>query len=438
MQDARSQERSQPYPPIRMRPDVWNDGRPSSSAGEGLGGAPEDEHRKGDDVEQAERASLASLSQQATMLSNARRNPYPPPLGPNDYPSQIPFNPPSNLSRPPDAPPHYYTNFHPLSAPQYQHHHPTLLHHSPQQLPLPLGGVPSPSFSQPSLHTQQANSRPASAGDMYHSNSNAYSPPLPSPADFQPQHRHSYPHSSYMASSSYPPLPTPTSVPTTPSVLVPTSRPSTAGANAMSSLALDPVPVGAFRPSSAPPPSDSITAALHLASQNRARYHSGSPVLAYNPAREPSAPTKAIVHRGGVKYAVGTSNLGGKGASGGVVVGTSKAKLAELQASCYSCGTASAKLVLRGNDVEFGPRAEFTCLRCLPASSEGTSHVGDVEDQHYSDTMSAAVDHLEGQPVRRTRIITPEQTARDLPAEYKRQAMICAYLSLRLHLAQLR
>ncbi|ORY73868.1 hypothetical protein BCR35DRAFT_314909 [Leucosporidium creatinivorum] len=292
---------------------------------------------------------------------------------------------------------------------------------------MPLGGVPSPSFPQQSFQAQQANQRPSSAGEMYNNSNNGYSPPLPHPVSFQPQHRHSLPHGSYMAPNSYPPLHTPTSLPNTPSILAATSRPNTAGASAMSSLTLDPGSVGAFRPTSAPPPSDSITAALHLASQNRALYHSGSPVLAYNPAREPSAPTKAIVHRGGVKYAVGTSNLSGKGASGGVVVGTSKAKLAELQASCYSCGTASAKLILRGNDVEFGPRAEFTCLRCLPTDSAGTgsSNVGDVEDQHYSDTMSAAVDQLEGHPVRRTRIITPEQTAKHLPAEYKRQGMIC-------------
>lgn len=197
----------------------------------------------------------------------------------------------------------------------------------------------------------------------------------------------------------------------------------------MSNLKLEPHSNlgGALDHTPSAPASHDIQGALRLASTNRSLYYSGSPVLAYNPAREPSAPTKAIVHRGGVKYAVGTSNLGGKGSAGGVVVGTSKAKLAELQASCYSCGTPAAKLILRGNDVEFGPRAEFTCLKCLPHDGEarGSSTVVDVEEQRYADTMSAAVDLLEGHQVRTARIITPEQTARELSPEYKRQGMIC-------------
>ena len=338
-----------------------------------------------------------------------------------DVPSHLPptasSSSASNPSQPPLDAPQYYQALHSSIPPHYAHNPPFYL---PPQVPQQFGALPSPPFQHQSHF--QAHSRPSSAGDSNYNNGKQASPVLPSAAYYQ-QHRHSYP------GISFPPFPTPNSLPSTPAPTQ-TPRPSTAGAasgpSALSSaFSMHPHPTVSSGVASPPAP-PTINVVLQRASVARATYHSGDPVLAYNPAREPSAPTKAIVHRGGVKYAVGTSNPNGKGAIGGVVVGSGKAKLAELQASCYVCGQASAKLILRGNDVEFGPRAEFTCLSCLPPDAGTiTSDVGDIEDQQYSSTLSAAIDRLEGLPVRTARIVTPEQTQRELPAAYKSQGMAC-------------
>lgn len=386
----------------------------------------------------ANRAAGGTAQAQATMMHHQGGPAYAQP-GMYDFPSHLAptasasISSSSNPSRPPlEAAPQYYQAFNASIPPQYSQHQPAFYLPQHQQQ---LGALPSPPFQQqPQL---QSLSRPSSSGDSNYSNGKIPSPPLPSAAYYQ-QHRHSYPN------VSYPALHTPNSLPSTPA-LPNLSRPSTsggAGSSSSSMFSLNPhstISSSMPTPSSAQPPpaaAASIEAILQRASISRSTYHSGDPVLAYNPAREPSAPTKAIVHRGGVKYAVGTTSLNGKGANGGVVVGTGKAKLAELQASCYACGTVTAKLILRGNDVEFGPRAEFTCLACLPADAvTAATDVGDIEDQQYTDTLSAAVDRLEGLTVRTARIVTPEQTIKQLPASHKSTGMACGYLSpsARLH-----
>ncbi|GAA5893950.1 hypothetical protein JCM6882_003136 [Rhodosporidiobolus microsporus] len=97
--------------------------------------------------------------------------------------------------------------------------------------------------------------------------------------------------------------------------------------------------------------------ALHLASTARTAHRTSAPVLAFNPAREPASSARQRVQSEyGVTYSVASS-----GSNKG------KAKSAEVPASCWTCQTARAKVILRGADLSgFAPRLHFTCLDCLP------------------------------------------------------------------------
>lgn len=104
--------------------------------------------------------------------------------------------------------------------------------------------------------------------------------------------------------------------------------------------------------------------------------------------------------------------LSGKGGRGG----GSKKSLLELAPTCWECGIEVARLVLRGPDVErLVPRCRMACLSCAPAvvdrvgveeggEGEGeairarrsTSEQAEADEATYFDTLSAAVDMLEG------------------------------------------
>ncbi|SCV73731.1 BQ2448_6161 [Microbotryum intermedium] len=187
---------------------------------------------------------------------------------------------------------------------------------------------------------------------------------------------------------------------------------------------------------------------LAKAMRMRAELRASPPVLPYNPAREPSASTKPIVQRDGVKYALMTSR-----SSASTGDGTSrpmKAKQAEVSATCQNCETSIAKLMLRGKDVEFAPQVEFKCLACLlcevdkrtaeteisvngqstarsgPSTQMAVGNSGQAETKvTYADTMSAEIDRMEGRDVAAVVIDPPVEVSRNLPAHIKKQAFTC-------------
>ncbi|KWU42842.1 hypothetical protein RHOSPDRAFT_35569 [Rhodotorula sp. JG-1b] len=116
-------------------------------------------------------------------------------------------------------------------------------------------------------------------------------------------------------------------------------------------------------------PADRTLATLQAASRERDAHRTSAPILAFNPAREPSATGKKIVESPhGVTYAVAAS-----GESKG------KAKSAEVMANCWSCNLPRAKCIMRGSDLAgWTPKVNFQCLDCLsvqetqadPAASE--------------------------------------------------------------------
>lgn len=104
-------------------------------------------------------------------------------------------------------------------------------------------------------------------------------------------------------------------------------------------------------------PADRTLATLQAASRERDAHRTSAPILAFNPAREPSATGKKIVESPhGVTYAVAAS-----GESKG------KAKSAEVMANCWSCKLPRAKCIMRGSDLAgWTPKVNFQCLDCLP------------------------------------------------------------------------
>ncbi|GAA5920445.1 hypothetical protein JCM1841_004557 [Sporobolomyces salmonicolor] len=196
---------------------------------------------------------------------------------------------------------------------------------------------------------------------------------------------------------------------------------------------------------------------LQLASTERVLHRTSAPVLAFNPAREPAASGKQLVHSEyGVTYAVASS-----GSSKG------KAKSAEVPATCWTCGDPRAKVILRGSDLSgWAPRLNFTCLKCLPvenrqerpppdnsahdanggdaagSGSEDTdaSAVGNKvsrlpsPSEHdrvtFKDTFSGAVDllvgdHDVGSHGEREVLLSPSETGKGLPGHIRRQALTC-------------
>jgi len=163
---------------------------------------------------------------------------------------------------------------------------------------------------------------------------------------------------------------------------------------------------------------------VHAASSARRIFRSRPPPLAFNPAREPSASarlTKTLTSQGLVVPA--------QGAKGKAVL--------EVVGSCWTCGEPSCKVILRGQDLSFGPRLSFTCLACVPEAGQsqspedGNKRAGskrpkaDEKEAVYSDTLSAAVDVIEGSDIRRDEEETPEATCSRLPEQLKPQGMKC-------------
>ncbi|GAA5884927.1 hypothetical protein JCM3774_004580 [Rhodotorula dairenensis] len=216
-------------------------------------------------------------------------------------------------------------------------------------------------------------------------------------------------------------------------------------------------------------------ATLQAASRERDAHRTAAPILAFNPAREPSATGKQLVESPyGVTYAVAAS-----GQSKG------KAKSAEVTATCWSCNLPRAKCIMRGSDLGgWTPRVQFQCLDCLPieetndpaaaraarderlaarafeefqqqstATAAPASHtstsppVAAAPPQHehdritFRDTFSGAVDEIvrsqatpgaaaagddvAAPPSNSRLLLPPEETAKGLSASFKRQAMCC-------------
>ncbi|GAA5862802.1 hypothetical protein JCM1840_002679 [Sporobolomyces johnsonii] len=230
----------------------------------------------------------------------------------------------------------------------------------------------------------------------------------------------------------------------TPSASLPSTSSSTAASTLTSSA-----PLTGVRPETIP--------TLQLASTERVIHRTSAPVLAFNPAREPAASGKQLVHSEyGVTYAVASS-----GSSKG------KAKSAEVPATCWTCGDHRAKVILRGSDLSgWAPRLNFTCLNCLPVehrqdlpppdNSAHDSNGGDAagsgaEDndssaggnkasglpppsEHdrvtFKDTFSGAVDvlvgdHDAGRHDQREVLLPPSETGKSLPGHIRRQALTC-------------
>ncbi len=164
---------------------------------------------------------------------------------------------------------------------------------------------------------------------------------------------------------------------------------------------------------------------VHAASSARRVFRSRPPPLTFNPAREPSASarlSKTLTSQGLVVPAQGSKG---------------KAVL-EIVGSCWTCGEPSCKVILRGQDLSFSPRLTFTCLACVPEAdrsespeAEGGKRAGskraktDEKEAVYSDTLSAAVDVIEGVDIRRKEEETPEATCSRLPETLKPQGMKC-------------
>lgn len=221
----------------------------------------------------------------------------------------------------------------------------------------------------------------------------------------------------------------------------------------------------------------STLATLQEAFRERAMHNSSAPILAFNPAREPSASGKQLVETDfGVTYAVA-----GSGQSKG------KVKSAEVIVACKTCDVTRVKCIMRGADLGgWMPRVNFKCLDCLPpeayshdaAASEArderlaarafeefqqsstSSSAPSLQSvspppppqQHehdsvtFRDTFSGAVDeivrsqttpafgtsslplddsHRSAAYPQSRLLLAPEETARGLSASFKRQALCC-------------
>ncbi|GAA5977894.1 hypothetical protein JCM10908_005135 [Rhodotorula pacifica] len=256
--------------------------------------------------------------------------------------------------------PDYYPPSAPLSAESYSHaqHAPTRPYYGESYSapsPLPYASSQQPYASSPHPYsTHPAPSRRASS-ELY---THGWRPPQPS--SLLPPPSSAYPpHTEATSTLRYAHYPTPPP---------PSAR-----------TAISPLPI---RPASHPAAfvaadygtepqaavAEATVATLQQASRERDAHRTAAPILAFNPAREPSATGKQIVESPfGVTYAVANS-----GQSKG------KAKSAEVMATCWSCNLPRAKCIMRGSDLGgWTPRVQFQCLDCLP-----------VEETH--DTTSAA------------------------------------------------
>ncbi|ORY73869.1 hypothetical protein BCR35DRAFT_306984 [Leucosporidium creatinivorum] len=83
-------------------------------------------------------------------------------------------------------------------------------------------------------------------------------------------------------------------------------------------------------------------------------------------------------------------------------LGKSKKNQLEVQSSCWTCGDRIARFVLRGDVSQVvATRSSCACVNCLPTgdvqvNEEGGQKRGSNDHATYQDTISAAVDRLEG------------------------------------------
>lgn len=149
--------------------------------------------------------------------------------------------------------------------------------------------------------------------------------------------------------------------------------------------------------------------AVRLASALRSAFHtSPNTPLAFNPAR--MAPD--------VPLATGKAKPR---------AGRGKPTL-ELQASCWTCGEVKAKLIVRGEDINFPARASFTCYQCVVPDDEVESAADGAKGHSpsYADTISAAVDEFQGvRDINEEEQLAMVDSVKSLPLELQSKAMQC-------------
>lgn len=122
------------------------------------------------------------------------------------------------------------------------------------------------------------------------------------------------------------------------------------------------------------------------------------------------------------------------GGSGASTPSRTKKNLLEVQSSCWTCGDSIARLVLRGADLEqvISTKGSGSCLSCLPAVEarveEETEQAREpIDGATYEDTISAAVDRLQGLKLAEEaqEAPAPQTAAAKLPDELKEDAFTC-------------
>lgn len=183
-------------------------------------------------------------------------------------------------------------------------------------------------------------------------------------------------------------------------------------------------PLCAHLPVTAPPlpattKRDSAAAAATLAHVASLRRGQLGPGIPNQPSTTASDSTSCL------------GSLAGRGGRGG---GTKKLHR-ELMAACWICGEEKARLVLRGPDVEqMVPRCHLRCLKCAqvdPIEERGgvtrSSKQAAQDEWTYQDTLSAAVDLLEGVKLEDQGRQHEAWHLDELPTSVKAEAMICEH-----------
>lgn len=111
----------------------------------------------------------------------------------------------------------------------------------------------------------------------------------------------------------------------------------------------------------------------------------------------------------------------------------------DVSTICYTCGDSIGRLVLRGPTIEqMVPRLSATCVNCVPLVDSDTSSPSDAsrasksvsprpqDTATYFDTMSAAIDALEGVQISEELKGRPVDGPQpELPEDLKGQALTC-------------
>ncbi|GAA6029957.1 hypothetical protein JCM8097_009188 [Rhodosporidiobolus ruineniae] len=154
-----------------------------------------------------------------------------------------------------------------------------------------------------------------------------------------------------------------------------------------------------------PEPDDDETARIvALAAIKRALHLAADPPLSYFPARaKQGAAVGSTGSAAAGGSAAGTSSFNASAASS--ASSTQRGRdgkaptMLEHWSSCWTCGIEMALLRLRNKDLSnLVPRSRSTCLACLPVDLPDSRCASDAskDEPTYADTLSAAIDKLEG------------------------------------------